>query len=322
LSAQQDSLSQTALSSGTSAKSPTAGTERPAAGAGLYALIALMIAGWTGNFVAGKIALRTFPPLLLNGLRVSIAGILMIGVFGWVGRRRPARSYSLRDVGQLVVLGVFGVALNQFLFVLGLSRTSVAHASIFANTTPILILVMATLLGLERLTGSRLAGLTMALSGVVLLRLFDTSPHAEATFAGDFLTFCGAMAFSMFTVLGKTQTRRYGTITVNMVAYVGGALLILPVTIWQAAGFDFRGVTVSGWAAVLYMALVPSVICYLIYYYALARMEASRLAAYSYLQPVLAILFGILILHEHVTAVLLVSAAIIFGGVYLTQRES
>ena len=62
-------------------------------------------------------------------------GALISRVYLWE-RRRPELSWTLRDVTQLVVLGLFGVALNQFLFVVGLSRTSVAHSSIFANTTP------------------------------------------------------------------------------------------------------------------------------------------------------------------------------------------
>ena len=96
--------------------------------------------------------------------------------------------------------------------------------------------------------------------------------------------------------------------------------LMAPVTLWQSAGFDFRAVPLSAWAAVFYMALVPSVICYLIYFYALAYMEASRLAAFSYLQPLLATVFAIFILHEHVTLALVVSGLVIFGGVYITER--
>ena len=174
--------------------------------------------------------------------------------------------------------------------------------------------------GLERLTGWKLGGVMVALTGVVLLRTLDASPQGEATLAGDVITLCGALAFSIFTVLGKPQAKRYGTITVNSFAYAGGALLMSPVTLWQSAGFDFRAVPFSAWAAVFYMALLPSVICYLIYYYALAHMEASRLAAFSYLQPLLATVFGIFILHEHVTPALVVSGLVIFGGVYITER--
>ena len=103
-------------------------------------------------------------------------------------------------------------------------------------------------------------------------------------------------------------------------AIVLALLLMAPVTLWQSAAFDYRAVPFSAWAAVFYMALFPSVICYLIYYYALAHMEASRLAAFSYLQPLLAIFLGIVILHEHVTLGLVVSGTVIFGGVYITER--
>lgn len=305
---------------GTFARQPSAKPEESAGAFALYALILLMIVGWSGNYIAGKIGLRVFPPVLLYGLRVSMAGILMLPIYAWDRRRRPAASWTLRDIALLVILGVFGVSLNQFLFVVGLSRTSVAHSSIFANTTPILILILATLWGLERLTGWKLVGVMMALTGVMLLRLFDSGPRTEATLAGDAITFCGALAFSIFTVLGKSRANRYGTIAVNTVAYVGGALAMAPVTVWQSAGFPFRTVPPSAWAAVFYMALMPSVVCYLIYYYALAHMDASRLAAFSYLQPLLAIAFGIVFLHEHVTLVLIVSGIIIFGGVYITER--
>ena len=287
--------------------------------AGLYALVALMITGWSGNYIAGKIALHVFPPVLLFGLRVSLAGMMMLPVYWWE-RRRAAAVWTLRDVPLLVTLGMFGVALNQFLFVLGLNRTSVAHSSIFANTTPILILLLASARGLERLNGWKLVGVLVALTGVVLLRTMDNRPHGEATLAGDALTFCGAMAFSVFTVLGKPQAKRFGTITVNTFAYAGGALLMSPVTLWQAAQFDFRAVPLSIWAAVLYMALVPSVVCYLIYYYALARMEASRLAAFSYLQPLLATVFSVFLLGEHVTLALVISGVVIFSGVSITER--
>ena len=302
---------------------PIAQTSSPArkASPSLYALIFLMIAGWSGNYVAGKIALRVFPPVLLYGLRVSFAGALILPVYWWERLQGKPRSWTWRDVPLLIVLGIFGVALNQFLFVIGLSRTSVAHSSIFANTTPILILLLASFRGLERLTGWKLVGVLVALAGVVLLRMLDSGPQSEATLAGDFITFCGALAFSIFTVLGKPKANQFGTITVNTFAYVGGALLLAPVTLWQATGFGFRAVPLSAWAAVVYMALLPSVICYLIYYYALARMEASRLAAFSYLQPLLAIVFGIVMLHEHVTFALIVSGVIIFGGVYITERS-
>src|ERR1017187_10156966 len=151
-----------------------------------------MIVGWAGNYIAGKIALQTFPAVLLYGLRISMAVPLMLPVNLW-DRRRHRPSWTLRDLPLMVVIGIFGVSLNQFLFVVGLSRTSVAHAAIFANLSPFLVLLLASASGLEKLTPRKLAGVAVALAGVILLRVADARPHGEATFTGDFLAFLGSL---------------------------------------------------------------------------------------------------------------------------------
>jgi drug/metabolite transporter (DMT)-like permease len=278
-----------------------------------------MIVGWAANYIAGKVALETFPPVLLYGLRISMAAVLMIPVYMWQ-RRRSRPSWTLRDLALMVVIGIFGVSLNQFLFVLGLSRTSVAHASIFANFSPILVLFLASASGLEKLSPRKLVGVAVSLAGVVLLRLVENGPQGEATFVGDFITFLGSAAFAIFTVLGKPSAKRHGSIAVNTVAYMGGSLLMAPITLWQAAHFPMATVPWQAWASVFYMALGPSVICYLIYYYALAHMEASRLSALNYFLPPMAMLLGVWTLGEHVTIWTVAAGVVIFGGIYLVER--
>jgi drug/metabolite transporter (DMT)-like permease len=278
-----------------------------------------MIVGWSGNYVAGKIALHSFPPVLLYGLRISMAAVMMLPVYFWQRRRSPP-TWTRRDLPLMVAIGVFGVSLNQFLWVLGLSRTSVVHSSIFGNMSPMLVLLLAGARGLERLTPRKIAGVLVSLAGVVLLRAMDSHSHGDATFLGDLITFCGSLAFAIFTVLGKPTAKQYGSIAINTVAYVGGAALLAPVTLWQAARFPLAAVPWSAWAAVFYMALGPSVICYLIYYYALAHMEASRLAAINYLLPPLASLLGVWMLAETVTLWTALAAAVIFGGIYQVER--
>jgi drug/metabolite transporter (DMT)-like permease len=183
-----------------------------------------------------------------------------------------------------------------------------------------LVVLLAGASGLERLTARKIAGVAVSLAGVVLLRTLDSQPHGEATFLGDFLTFCGSLAFAIFTVLGKPTAKQHGSVAVNTVAYVGGAALMAPVTLWQAARLPLEAVPWSAWAAVFYMALFPSVVCYLIYYYALAHMEASRLTAFNYLLPPLATLLGVWMLGEHITLGTVLAAAIIFSGIYLVER--
>lgn len=289
----------------------------------LYALIALMIFGWSGNYVAGKIALREFPPLLLTSWRALFAGALILPAWWWERRRNAAR-WTWREAPALLALGLLGVTLNQMLFVFGLSRTSVAHAAIFANLTPITVLLLASARGLERITAGKLAGMAVALSGVALLTTLE--PRARnapaASLAGDLLIFAGGFAFALFTVFGKPATKRHSAITVNTFAYVSGAIVMAPVAAWQSARFPMASISLGAWAALLYMALFSSVISYLIYYWALGRMAPSRISKFSYFQPPLATALGVVVLGERVSWALAVSAAVIFAGVFLAERAS
>jgi drug/metabolite transporter (DMT)-like permease len=91
-------------------------------------------------------------------------------------------------------------------------------------------------------------------------------------------------------------------------------------TLWYAAGFDFGRVTPGGWASLVYMAAFPSVVSYLIYYWALTHVTASRVAAFSYLQPLLATLLGVALLDEKVTGWLIAGGALVLAGVFVTER--
>jgi drug/metabolite transporter (DMT)-like permease len=285
----------------------------------LYALLFLVMLGWAGNYIATKVALQYLPPLLLFGIRISMAAVLMLPVYVWYRRSHPP-TWRLNDLPLLIAIGIFGVSLNQFFFVLGMSRTSILHTAIFANMSPFLVLIMVSATGMEKFSAHKFVGVAVALAGVVLLRVADSQPRGQSTFSGDLITFLGALAFAIFMVLGKPTANQYGSISVNTIAYVGGAIMMAPVTIGQSASFPLASLPAVAWLSVFYMALVSSVLAYLVYYYALARMEASRLAAFNYLLPVEATLLGVWLLGEHITAWAAVAGVIIFSGIYMVER--
>ena len=288
----------------------------------LYALIFLMVAFWSGNYIVGKIALREFPPLLVAGLRIGFAG-LMILPFGlrerFAGASAGATPGAASTV-RLLLLGVFGVTLNQVFFIVGLSRTSVAHAAILIGLTPIQVLILACLRGQERMSIKRAAGMSIALAGVALLKAFEPAAAAGVTWLVDLFTFLAGTFFAIFTVFGKEVTRLHSAVTVNAYAYVGGAVALAPVTLWEISRHPLAHVSGAAWMAVLYMALFSSVIAYLIYYYALTHVAASRVSAFSYLQPVFATAMGAALLREHVGAPVIAGGLVILSGVYLVER--
>ena len=286
----------------------------------LYALIFLMVAFWSGNYIVGKIALREMSPLLLAGLRIGFAGVMILPLYVWERHTEPRPSGSGRDVLQLLLLGLLGVTLNQLLFIVGLSRTSVAHAAILIGLTSIQVLIIARLRGQEHITARKALGMAIALAGVAVLQAFEPASATGATWLGDFFILLTGLCFALFTVFGKEVTAQYSTITMNAYAYVAGGVALLPLTLWEAVRHPLAHISAGAWLAAIYMALFPSVIAYLIYYHALAHMTASRVSAFSYLQPVFASIMGVAILGEHLGAPVIAGGLVILGGVYLAER--
>lgn len=269
---------------------------------------------WSANFVVVKFVLREIPALLVIGLRMTLAALCMLLVYG----NRP-RRIERNDLPKLLLLGILGIGLNQVLFVVGLSRTSVAHAAILIGLTPVTVLLLAALMGQERLSPARLAGMFIALAGVLLLQV-NAGESRVHTLLGDVLVFSGSSMFALFTVAGKSLSQHIGSVAVNTIGYTASAVLLLPLTLSMASEFDFSRVSWIGWSSLLYTAVFASALCYIIYYYALSHVPASRVAAFSYVQPLLATLMAIPMLGERPTGSLIAGGALVFAGVLLAER--
>ncbi len=285
----------------------------------LYSLIMLMVTLWASNFIVGKVALQEFPAILLGSLRIIFAGVFLAPIY-WLKKPSVPPAHPMwKDVPLLIALAFFNTG-NQIAFVAGLSLTSVAHSAMLIGLSPILVLLIAAAVKQERITGMKAAGMGIALAGVALLVSQAQGRPGGATLLGDALVFLAALGFAAFTVLGKRATVRHSSLAVNAFAFIGSALALVPFVWWRFRTFAFDHVTAAGWSSVIYMAVFPSVVCYLIYYYALTRVPASRVSAFSYLQPPLAAAMGVLFLGEHITTPLVAGGTVIFTGVVLTER--
>jgi drug/metabolite transporter (DMT)-like permease len=184
---------------------------------------------------------------------------------------------------------------------------------------PIYVLMLAWLMGLEAMTWKKILGMALAFAGVVVLAGEQGFSLQGGSLTGDLITLAGSWGFAFYVVLGKKVAPRFDSLEMNTFNYLTGAALILPVAVRQALVLDWRAVAWQGWAGLLFMAAFASVLAYLIYYWALKHVAASRLAAFSYLLPVLATLLGILFLGEPVTKHLLIGGGLVMAGVYMAE---
>lgn len=285
----------------------------------IYLMVFGITVMWSANFIAVKYAVEEMPAVLAMGFRTLAAGMLMVPIFTSAERSVTERRSMREDFWLLVALGVGGVTLNQLFFTMAMDHTSVAHGSLIISTTPISVLLLARLMKQERLTARKILGMLIALSGVVLIQL-TPEKSSGAHWLGDLFALCGSLTFAAFTVFGKRITSRHSSITVNAFAYFGGSLAMLPLILWVGGGFDLSLLSTRAWLAIAYMAVFPSVLCYLGYFHALNYVSASRVAVFSYLQPAMATLMAVPLLGESVSSTLITGGCIALLGVAITQR--
>jgi drug/metabolite transporter (DMT)-like permease len=277
----------------------------------------MMLVLWSGNYVAGKIALRTLDPITLTCLRLQLAAFIMLAIYF---TRRERQPLKLRDAWPFLYLGFFGVVVNQGLFTVGLNYTTSNHSAVLIAIGPIIILLLARALKLEMLTAAKVAGMAISFVGVYLLETEQGSPAHSPLLMGDIITLGGVIGFSAYAVLGKRVVAQYDAIAMNTFNCVAAALLLLPLTIRQCLRLDWHGIALSGWLGLSYMAVGSSVAAYTIFYWVLRYMTASRVGAVSYFQPVVVILLSMAFLGERPSRMLVEGATLVLVGVFLAER--
>ena len=279
--------------------------------------LAAMLVMWSFNYVAAKTALRYFDGLTLAAFRIEIAGLILLPIYFL---RRNRGNLTRRDVWTLSYLGWLLCA-NQLFFTVGLAYTTSGHSAMILAIGPILVLLLARAIKIEALTAAKIAGMALAFTGAAILAAengFDL--RRSPTLSGDLITLLGTTCFTVYVVLSKKVASRYDSVEMNAVNFFASAIVLLPLAIFLAVRLDWKSVPREGWMGLLYMAAISSVAAYTLFYWALRYMEASRVAAVNYFQPIGAILVAALFLGEVPTRHLLLGGVLILLGVYLAER--
>jgi drug/metabolite transporter (DMT)-like permease len=272
---------------------------------------------WSFNYVAGKVALRHFDPLTLAAFRIEIAAAVLVPIYFFRRGRAPLEA---RDIRTLSYLGLL-LCTNQVFFTIGLAYTTSGHSSMVLAIGPILVLLLARAMKLEALTAAKILGMAIAFTGAGILAVeHGLDLRRSPTLTGDLLTLFGTMSFSVYVVLSKKVASKFDSISMNAFNFFAGAAVLMPVAIWRGFRLDWSGVGAAGWAGLVYMAAISSVAAYTLFYWALRYMEASRVAAVNYFQPIGAILVAAAFLGEIPTRHLFLGGALILLGVYMAER--
>jgi drug/metabolite transporter (DMT)-like permease len=284
-----------------------------------YLAVAAATLLWSANVVAVKLILREIPAFPAGLIRIILAALTLLA-WHLLGKKPfPSSRAEWKTFGPL---GIVGIAWSFLLFTLAFRYTSVAHAVFIGALTPIAVLLLVRVEGQERITLVKLVGLVVAFGGVVLLAL-DSTGGSGANWRGDLLALAGVWCFAYFTVRSKRLAARYDSTSLNTYAFLIAGLFCLPLLFLPGSGsaIPWGAISWVGWLSLFFSGTAGSAGAYRAYVASLRVLSASQVAAFQYVQPVIATLFGVWLLRENLGTQFVEGAALILIGVSLAERR-
>ncbi len=240
----------------------------------------------------------------INMIRVGTSLVLFWILFLFKPDKTRIRR---KDIPAFLLCALTAIALNQMLFIKGLSFTLPIHASLLTLITPILITIIAARVLKEKLTIAKVTGLLLGVSGAVLLiSAREISAPGDNILLGDFLVILSSVAYTFYFILVKPLMK----------------FMILPISINELNHITWEVFTFKDWSLLFLIAIPGTFFAYIFNVYGIKILSASTAGAYIYSQPVFAVIVAMVFLKEELSFYKIIAAILIFAGVYLSNRKT
>jgi len=280
-----------------------------------YLAISITTVLWAANFTAAKFCTAEVDPWFIASIRIVATALVYMLLL-------PAdqRRFTRQEVVAVLPLALTGIALNHICFAAGMKITTPSHSAVIHALIPVFVSVAAWLLLHERFGPGGIAGMVVAVGGALVVVLGATREEIRGTWLGDVLTTLGITAFSVYTVQGRKVLRTMDSVRAVTLSFVVAAPFMLPVAAWSGlARQNWDVVTWKGALGLLYMFVCANLICYRLHIYALNRLKAGQVAAFTTLQPAIGIAVAVAAGVDRLTPSLAVGAALALAGTVFVQ---
>jgi len=281
----------------------------------LYLVLLATMIFWAASFIFIKLSLREMSPFNLALYRFTIATPLL-----YIVMRRRISFPHLRDFPALIFLALSGVTLLYAIQFLALLYTTATNSSILMNTSAIFVSILSFFLG-ERFSFKKLFGVLIAFTGV-FLTVFRGAINflSSETLIGDLLILFDAFLWALYTIAGKKLLNRYSSETLTFYAFLFGTVMLFPFAFYEGFAHPLNFSLIL-WTSLLFLSIFCSVIGYLAWYYALREMDATKVAVFIYLIPLITAIIAHIVLNEDVGILTAVGAVLVIFGVYLVEKS-
>lgn len=270
---------------------------------------------WGITFVSTKtLIVQGLSPLQIFVYRFTIGYICMLPLM------RRLWSSSLRDELLMVLGGLTGGSLYFLTENTALGLTFASNVSLLISTTPIFTILLERAVWGTPLRKSLLGGSLLALAGVAMVVMNDNTEF-EISPLGDFLTIIAAILWAAYCLIVKSLSKRYDTFFITRKVFFYGILSVAPFFLITTDSAEYQLLArQTVWLNLLFLGLLASMLCYLMWNVAVRGLGADKASNYIYVVPLVGIIASAIFLGEPLTVYTMIGAAAVIGGVFIAEK--
>lgn len=284
----------------------------------LFAVLAAII--WSGNFIVARGVIDQVPPIGLAFFRWFTASIIIFPLA--IRKFKAEKSIVLKNWKYFFWVSLTGITLfNTLIYVAGHYSPAINLALIGTTSSPVFATILAAIFLKEKIKALRIVGMVICISGIILL-LSGGSIERLINFrfsTGDLWVLAGALAFAIYNTLVRKKPREISAVNFLFVVFSFGTMLLFPFYLWEAYNTEPVAWNWQLILIILYLGVGASVICYLLWNAAIARLGSSRTALFGNLIPIFSTLEAVWILHEEFTMIHLISGILVIAGLVIAN---
>lgn len=268
--------------------------------------------------IAKDVMPRHVEPYGFIVLRV-FGAMVLFWLFAFYGKKE---KIDKGDYGRIVLTAFFGVALNMLTFFKGLSMTSPISASVLMVTTPMLVLILSAILLKEKLKKIKVVGIILGLIGTFTLITYQRGNALQSQETlGNLLVFFNALSYGLYLILVKKLMDKYDPFTFVKWIYTIGFIMVLPFGYHELQNINWQTMPNIIRFDVFFIVVFSTFLTYLLNLISMKKLSPTAVSVFIYLQPVFATIFAIGLGKDELNAVKILSASLIFIGVYFVIKK-
>jgi drug/metabolite transporter (DMT)-like permease len=285
----------------------------------LYGLTAGLSAAaiWGAMYVVSKVVMETIQPFSLITSRL----LLGIAVLYIVILKRGGLKITRRAFWQVFWVGTIGYGISLGFQFVGTKLSTAANGSLVTSATPAFVLLFAAVILSEKITPRRLAALVIATLGVVAVIDPRTARLDSGLFWGNISLVLAAITWALYSVLIRKVTREVDVLTTSMVAFVGGLVVSVPLSMLEISRLGVGQITPAILAGILFLGIISTALAMFLWNTAFAELPAGVASLTFFAQPVVGTILGVIFLGDQVTPLFITGGILIGTGIVIAAKE-